>query len=208
MNENWQQSVKNKNRDELISAGKNLFMNHSFLSVNIQDICKCAGVSRVTFYKHFPSIDDLILEIQMEILQDMTQFIQRDVTSEMSGLQKLASMLNVWIEYARLFPGYIKYILLFDLHFESYNSNDELKQRYADFIRINKEQHFLSDALHLGIQDGSLRADIDPMSTAAFIFTSMMAFLQKLSITEYKETELVSPMRQEFIDMLVQYLSS
>ncbi|MEK5057381.1 TetR family transcriptional regulator [Paenibacillus sp. FSL H7-0326] len=210
MNENWQQTVKNKNREELIAASKQLFMENSFLSVKIHDICKSAGVSRVTFYKHFPSMDDLIFEIQMEILQAMTEFIMREATPEMNGLMQLESILNLWIEYARVHPEYIKFILLFDLHYESYNSNQELKQRYAEFIHKNKEQHFLSDALISGIRDGSLKADIDPISTAPFIFTSMMGLLQKLSITPIKAADSYQnqQMPEQFVSMILQYLRS
>lgn len=206
MTENWQQAVKNKNREELLSAGKSLFMSQSFLSVSINDVCRAAGVSRVTFYKHFSSIDDMILEIQMEILQEMTQFIQRDVTAGMNGRQKLASILHVWLEYSKQYPAHIKFILLFDLHFESYSSNHDIKKRYADFVQKNMEQHFLYDALASGARDGSLKADTVPAVTAPFIFTSMMGLLQKLSINEDASSH--NGMTQQFADMIVQHLSS
>jgi AcrR family transcriptional regulator len=206
MTENWQKTVKNKNRGELISAGKQLYMNHGFLNVKIHDVCRSAGISRVTFYKHFVSLDELTLEIQMEILQDMTHFIQREVTTGMNGLEKLTSILKVWIEYSRLYPGYIKFILLFDLHLESYGSANDIKKRYDDFIRVNMEQHFLLDALNSGIQDGSLKTDMNPAAVAPLIFTSMMGLLQRLSIVVKQDEPQDNQMPQAFVDMLVQYL--
>ncbi|OMD58328.1 TetR/AcrR family transcriptional regulator [Paenibacillus odorifer] len=212
MTENWHQNLKNRNREELIAAAKDLFMKQSFLKVNIKDVCDVAGVSRVTFYKHFQSMNELIFEVQMEILESMTQFVRSAPSSiEMNGKQMLASMLNAWIDYARQHPGYIKFILLFDLHFEAYDYSKELKENYRNFVMRGKERHFLMDALESGVKDGSLKFDTEPLSTAHFIFTSMMGLLQKMSLiskddfnNELQDIQIAN----RFVDMLVQYLST
>lgn len=210
MTENWHQNLKNKNREELIAAAKELFMKQSFLKVNIKGVCNVAGVSRVTFYKHFQSMNELIFEVQMEILESMTEFVRRAPSAEMSGKKMLTSMLDAWIDYAWQHPEYIKFILLFDLHYEAYDSNQELKEQYKNFVSRGKERHFLMDALEAGFQDGSLKSDTEPLKTAHFIFTSMMGILQKMSLTskddwnnELEDIEIAN----RFVGMLIQYLS-
>jgi AcrR family transcriptional regulator len=209
MTENWHKKVKNKNREELIAAGKKLFMNQSFLSVNIKDVCDMASVSRVTFYKHFQSMDELIFEVQMELLGSMTEFVAGAPSTKMNGREKLASMLHAWVEFACQYPQYIKFIILFDLHYEAYDSNQGLTERYENFVRGEKERHFLIDALESGIQDGSLKPDIEPLDTAHFIFTTMMGLLQKLSLTPKNENSSKNAeIPSRFVNMLVQYLST
>jgi AcrR family transcriptional regulator len=73
MSETWHEKVKNINREEIIAAGKELFLKHNFLNVNIKEVCALAGTSRVTFYKYFNTIDELIFEVQIDILNNMTQ---------------------------------------------------------------------------------------------------------------------------------------
>ncbi|AHM64704.1 TetR/AcrR family transcriptional regulator [Paenibacillus polymyxa] len=211
MTENWHQNLKNKNREELIAAAKELFMKQSFLKVNIKDVCHVASVSRVTFYKHFQSMNEIVFEVQMEILESMTEFVRRAPTAEMNGKQMLTSMLDAWIDYAGRHPEYIKFILLFDLHYEGYDSNEELKERYKHFVNQGKERHFLIDALEAGIQDGSLKSDAEPLQTAHFVFTSMMGLLQKMSLTSNDESNNKIQdinIANRFVGMLVQYLSS
>ncbi|GJM71719.1 hypothetical protein HMSSN036_39350 [Paenibacillus macerans] len=104
MTENWHQTLKNKNREELIAAGKELFMKQSFLNVNIKDVCGRAGVSRVTFYKHFQSMDELIFEVQMELLESMTEFVQRTAAGALNGKEQLRSMLDAWIDLPGSIP--------------------------------------------------------------------------------------------------------
>lgn len=67
------------------------------------------------------------------------------------------------------------------------------------------------DALEAGVKDGSLKFDTEPLSTAHFIFTSMMGLLQKMSLiskddfnNELQDIQIAN----RFVDMLVQYLST
>ncbi|RRJ64946.1 TetR/AcrR family transcriptional regulator [Paenibacillus oralis] len=205
MTENWHQNLKNKNREELIAAGKELFMKQSFLNVNIKDVCGRAGVSRVTFYKHFQSMDELIFEVQMKLLESMTAFVERTAAHATNGKEQLRFMLDAWIDFAGQHPEYIKFILLFDLHYEAYESNQELKERYERFIHERKEQHFLSEALEAGKKDGSLNPNLEALATAQFIFTSMMGLLQKLSLAPMSQWGLIP---KRFAEMLIQHVSA
>ncbi|MGF9696103.1 TetR/AcrR family transcriptional regulator [Paenibacillus sp. MABNR03] len=211
MTENWHKNFKSKNREALIAAAKVLFMKQSFLNVNIKDVCSEAGISRVTFYKHFQSMNELILEVQVEILKNMTGYVKNAAAADMSGKEMLASMLEAWVRYASLHLGYIKFVLLFDLHYEAYDSSKELKEQYDLFINREKEQHFLLDALQIGYMDGTLKPDPDPLNTAHFIFVSMMSLLQKMSLVSEADQETAqSDLRfaKRFVEMLVHHLST
>ncbi|WP_416296645.1 TetR/AcrR family transcriptional regulator [Paenibacillus illinoisensis] len=211
MTENWHQNFKNKNREALIAAAKELCMKQSFLNVNIKDICSEAGISRVTFYKHFQSMDELILAVQVEILESMTGYVRHAASPEMNGQEMLASMLEAWVHYASTHLGYIKFVLLFDLHYDAYDSGQELKEQYNLFIKRKKEQHFLLDALETGYHDGTLKPDSDPLNTAHFIFVSMMSMLQKMSLaSEGDHVTVQSDLKfaKRFVEMLVQHLSN
>lgn len=210
MTENWHQNVRNKNREEIIAAAKTLFMEQSFLNINIKDVCTTAGVSRVTFYRHFQSMDELIYEVQIEILSSMTQFIKNAPSEESSGRQMLASMLEAWISYASQHPEHIKFIVLFDLHYEAYDSNKELQEQYKNFINSEIEKHFLLNALEIGMRDGSLKPNAEPLNNARFIFVSMMSFLQRMCLTP-KIDRSIHPqdiqIANRFAAMLVEYFS-
>ncbi|MEN1987051.1 TetR/AcrR family transcriptional regulator [Paenibacillus hubeiensis] len=209
MSETWHQHLKNKNRDELIAAGRALFLKHGFLRVNIKDVCNAAGISRVTFYKHFQTIDELLFEVQMQLMEDLTDNVTRAASPEWSGRQQLAAMLDAWVQYAWQHPEHIRYILLFDLHYEAYDSNTELKSRYDLFVNEGKERHFLMNALTTGIADGTLKPDPAPLDTAHFIFTSMMGMLQKMSLGQAaRQNPKDLHMTKQFACMLLQYVSA
>jgi AcrR family transcriptional regulator len=50
-------------RDQLVTAAKALFWKHGIRRVPIEEICREAGISRMTFYKHFHDKDAVIRAI-------------------------------------------------------------------------------------------------------------------------------------------------
>lgn len=206
MIDNWHQKLKNKNRRELIAAGKALFTEQGLSHVNIKDICEQADMSRVTFYKHFQSMDELIFEVQMELMESMSEFVEAAGTDISSGKNKLRSMLMAWAEFARRHPGYIKFIVSFDLHYSAYQSSPELVGRYKSFVKDKIKHHFLLDPIKAGIADQSLRPELNASETAQFLFVSMMGLLQRISLSSTSPKDSLTP--QRFIDMLIEYMSN
>lgn len=183
MSETWHQHRKHQNHEDLIDAGRELFLRHGFPGIAVKDVCERAGVSRVTYYKHFESIEDLVFAVQMRALEHMSDFVQAADDPQANGISRLRRMLEAWSLYAAENKAYMKFILLFDLHYDAYPPEQKLLDRYETFIRSKKEHHFLNAALETGIRDGSLRADLDLYETGEFVFTAMMGLLQKLSLT-------------------------
>ncbi|MBP1906916.1 AcrR family transcriptional regulator [Paenibacillus turicensis] len=210
MTESWHQGVKNKHRQQYIDAGKAFFASHGLMNVSIKDICEHAGVSRVTFYKHFESIHELIFEVQIVLLQDMFQFISTTGAQkiEPNGLQKLKTLLEAWLHYAEEHPSHIRLILMFDLHYGQNSQNEvsqELEQYFRDFIDMQKNENFLIKPIEQGIRDGSIQAGIEARTSALFIFTSMMGLLSRLSLFPVDDQN--NDMGQQFIDMLIKHIS-
>lgn len=181
MSDSWHEKVKNKNREEIIEAGKKLFLKYNFIDVNIKDVCAKASISRVTFYKHFKSIDELVFEVQMNILRHMVQCIRSTIDNELSGKEVIQSMLYAWINFAKKYTDEMKFIFLFDFYYGAHEPNEELKIKYKNFIFAGDTSNFFNDAINKGIADKSLRADLDTMKVDCLIFQTIMGMLQRMS---------------------------
>ncbi|WP_145048352.1 TetR/AcrR family transcriptional regulator [Paenibacillus xylanexedens] len=206
MNENWHQQIRNKHRDDLIAAGKELFLKHGLLQVKIKDVCSKAELSRVTFYKHFQSLDELLLTIQMQLVVNLTDHVSLSGSTELNGREQLEAMLHAWISFARNHPDHIRFIQLFDINYEVYDFTPELRETYDRFNQMGKENHFLLDVLNAGVADGSIKHASSLLQLAQFIFTVMMGALQKM-VTR-RSTELSPPneqMTEQLVDMLLRY---
>ena len=181
MSDSWHQNLKNKNREEIISAGRELFLKNNFPNVNIRDVCTLAGVSRVTFYKHFKSIEQLIFEVQINILNNMTDFIIARDNIHASGIERLKLVLHAWMEFAKKFKDQMKFIVLFDLY---YDTNEEVNFKFENFISEENDKDFLHSIIHNGIEDKSFRSDLDPIITGYYIYQTITGVLQRMSYTK------------------------
>jgi AcrR family transcriptional regulator len=56
---------------ELVNTAYKLFRRHGFQRVSVEEVCRLAGVSKVTFYKYFSGKDELILFIVRSLFDAM-----------------------------------------------------------------------------------------------------------------------------------------
>lgn len=184
MSDSWHENVKSKNRNEIIAAGKSLFLKHNFFNVNIKDVCDLAGISRVTFYKHFKTIDEVIFEVQVDILNSMTGYIQARDDEKASGIDRIRAILYAWIDFAKEYKDYMKFITQFDLYYENYDLNEDLKLKFREFVSKRSDKYFLNSAIVNGINDKTLRPDLDTTKTGYYIFQTIMGVLQRMSCSQ------------------------
>lgn len=59
----------NPKRQQILRTGKDLFWKYGFKRVSIEEICKEAGVSKMTYYKFFSNKMELVKTLMDEILQ-------------------------------------------------------------------------------------------------------------------------------------------
>ncbi|MFH1136607.1 MAG: TetR/AcrR family transcriptional regulator [Pseudomonadota bacterium] len=58
------QAKKNTKKEMIIQTAERLFMRHGFKRVKIEEICREAGASKMTFYKYFTDKTDLVRTIK------------------------------------------------------------------------------------------------------------------------------------------------
>jgi AcrR family transcriptional regulator len=65
-------------RDALIAAAFQLFLERGYEATTIDDIVALAGVGRRSFFRYFPSKDDVVFPDHERCLADMTEFLNAD----------------------------------------------------------------------------------------------------------------------------------
>ena len=74
---------KQKTRTALFQAGSKMFWKYGIRKVTVEDICKEAGVSKMTFYRFFENkivlAEKVLTEIYENALQDYNKIMQSDL---------------------------------------------------------------------------------------------------------------------------------
>ena len=90
--------LNNKKYQALVSTGKNLFWKFGLKRVSIEEICKEASVSKMTFYKFFPNKIELAKTILDNIMKDSTIQFSELLMSSISFKEKVRQMLLMKME--------------------------------------------------------------------------------------------------------------
>lgn len=83
------------NRDKLVRAAADLFFEHGFHSVGLDQIIDAVGVTKTTFYNHFESKDALIIEVLRTLDEEETRQMVESVRAA-AGDDPRAQLLAVF----------------------------------------------------------------------------------------------------------------
>ena len=213
MNNTWHTTISNKNREEIIQAGKELFLKGHLLNIKITDICTLAGVSRVTFYKYFKNMDELIFEVQINILNNMREFVKERSDLTLNGKESVKTVLYAWIDYGKVHKEELRFIVLFDLFYSSCNLDEELNLKYREFTIADANRSVLRSALDKGFLDGSIQIkDKEEASKMGLvIYQTFIGFLQRMSYTSFPTIDqsiTYEDVASEVVEMIIKFIES
>ena len=140
---------KSKNRtskkcSQLIETAQELFFKHGVQRITIEEICKKANVSKVTFYKYFSNKDELVKYIRNELMNQ--GFSKYDEINEIdiSFPEKVERITQWRIDFfSNIKSEFIEDILSVE------DTIEEMKIRYLKHIEVAQKK-------------GEVRKDLSP----------------------------------------------
>ena len=153
MENNSKGPVKSKKYEQIVDTAQELFMRYGIRRVTIEEICETAGVSKMTFYKHFKNKIDLALFI-----------LNKEFTE---GVNRYKNIMAQDIPYSEK----AKEIIRMKLESSKDISQEMLKDlmaspipEVADFIQKISKENFklIFDDMISGQKKGEIRRDINP----------------------------------------------
>ena len=131
-------------RQNLMQTAEVLFSQHGVRRITIEEICRAAGTSKMTFYRHFRNKADLVQRLHDDLMA--RGFAKYDeINAQDIPFEAKIALMGQWKQefMSRLNSGFYRELISVD------QSLAEYKRRYLDNIRTAQ-------------RDGNIRADIDP----------------------------------------------
>jgi len=152
---------------QIVATAENLFMRHGIKRVTIEEICRTADVSKMTFYKFFRNKEDLTEYIVDQLVEDAEQKFENVFSQDISLEQKLQQWIQIKLEYSRSMSKEFYYDLL------RYNNalHDRLVKRAAALQ--NKVLDLFRDAKRQGEMNPDLTVDL-----VAYMLNHMMTIVE------------------------------
>ncbi|MBG9690555.1 TetR/AcrR family transcriptional regulator [Lysinibacillus sp. fkY74-1] len=156
-------------RDKLLKTSLDLFNKFGFEHVTVEQITKACHVSKGTFYTHFPSKYDVILE-KFKELDHFYSTLEKNIDHTLPASEKI---LLVYQEQMKYLMNVVGKDLLRTVYTAA--MTNQVKQ---DHYLINPERkifQIMNTYIEEGLQQGELRQDLSATEIQAIIQRCMRA---------------------------------
>lgn len=147
------ESIEDQKLREILIAAKELFWKYGFKRVTIEEVCREAKTSKMTFYKHFKNKMELVTYIINHITDKANKKYRQIMDSDIPFSEKVKKSINLKLESTK------------DMSTEFYN--DYVRQANPEMIALMQEQRnkvvgsILND-YSTAQKKGDIRKDIKP----------------------------------------------
>ncbi|PWI07686.1 TetR family transcriptional regulator [Streptomyces sp. NWU339] len=166
-------SVKRPKRDALIAAAFQLFLERGFERTTIDDIVRLAGVGRSSFFRYFPSKEDVVFPDHEGCLAEMTTFLQDSSGENVEPVTRVCDAARLVM---RMYAGNPTFAIQRYRLTKSVPAlrNHELSvvRRYEGTLAAYLRRRFASRS------DGTLRADVIAASVVAAHNNALRSWLR------------------------------
>jgi AcrR family transcriptional regulator len=143
--------MSNQKREQILVTGKELFWKFGIKRVTVEEICKEAGVSKMTYYKFFNNKIDLVKTIMDTILTTSLTKYKNIIDSDIPYPEKVVAMVDLKREQIKEMSNEF---------FREYVQNDDPELiRYLDQLSGETRQMFLED-FRRAQENGDIRKEL------------------------------------------------
>lgn len=174
-------TVERKKRDkerrhaDIIDAAERLFFTKGYESITMEDIAKEAELAKGTLYLYFDNKDSLYASVLLRGVEVFIAMINEAIKSEKTGLLKTRMIGVTFYELSKRYPHYFDMIAGWDIR-RFPDLGDRVRKELAS--RNISAFNLSVAAIQSGIDDGSIRPDLDPAQTWLFLVESTKATIR------------------------------
>jgi AcrR family transcriptional regulator len=149
----------------------------------IADLAAQAGMSRVTFYKYFPTIGAAMLHTHRTVLAELLAYVaENSPDSPASARERLLAMFDLSFEYTRMNVDVLRFFSYFDFTFRRHGLTPAEREELTRIVDESGDQ--TRDLFVEGQADGSIDRSLPIDSTVMAISGSILGLAQRLLVQD------------------------
>lgn len=164
---------KEQRKKEILDAAEQLFFSRNYEEVSMDEIAREVELNKATIYLYFENKEALYGTIVLRGIKILKEKYLECMERKVPGIVKVVLMGQAYSLFSQEYPDYLRMI-----HF--YGS-ERFSQENPCTAEIGKGygtcRLILRDAVQEGIEDGTIRADLDPFLTSMYLMISFMNIL-------------------------------
>jgi AcrR family transcriptional regulator len=171
---------KEKRREDIVDAAERVFFSRGWEEATMDAVASEAELGKATLYLYFKSKEELYSAVLLRGMRIMHSMFRQVVEDRRSGIERVESIGRAYIEFAHRHPDYFHAML----HFGSKaKGTEEMGECEHECDQLGESTiAVVAQAVQSGIEDGTIRAELDPVRTAFILWAQTTGMLQILSV--------------------------
>ena len=154
-------------REKIIKTGAQIIAHEGLRMFTAKRIGERLGISDAAIFKHFPSMDSIAEEIIGRYTTECLRRTERAIREGADAVEKLSLIIEGHIDLLEETRG-VTPVLCFEF---SRSNKKKLKKMIFDFLNVYASK--VGEVIYEGIQEGTIRKDID-VEEVSFSFIGFM----------------------------------
>ena len=167
---------KLRRKNEIIDAAERVFFSKGLEQATMDEVALEAELSKGTLYLYFKSKEELYLAINERGFKLLQNIFKEAVSSEQNGLDKVRAIGRAYFEYAQKYSDYFNAMLYYEAR--EFDSSDAGSCAQACEKVGTITLKMVAEAIRTGIEDGTIRTDVDPFKTAVVLWGQSSGVVQ------------------------------
>lgn len=176
---------KERRRDEILDAAAAVAAESGIDAITMDQVAQRARLSRALLYVYFNDRKDLQLGLCARALDLLIERFAHVVNAAPTGRDRLAGMGLAYVDFARELPVYFEVLARFEAARSSDIEPAPPGSHLAHCLTLGDAVHgMMTDALHQGVADGSVRGDVGNADGVATVLWGFMHGAIQLAATK------------------------
>jgi AcrR family transcriptional regulator len=166
---------KEHRKEEILDSAQKVFFEKGLLSATMDEIAEASELSKGTLYLYYKSKEDLYLAVMMRGMESLYGLLEQIISSGDSTVRKINRFLEMYNEFYCSHRSFFRMFHFFQTPQFHKQVSEEIKQ--ACNAQNGRMWESVIGVLKQGIEEGCLRADLNPVEIAIILWSSATALM-------------------------------
>jgi AcrR family transcriptional regulator len=163
-------------RRTIVDAAETVLSETGREDMTMADIAEAAQVSRSLLYVYFEDMDDIVLAVTHRGFRSMRRRFEAAVAEHDTGLLQMRGIGKAYVDFAREEPTHFHLVAQFESRVaDPEEATGHMRKCLGE---ADRGLGAMAEAIRNGMDDGSIRPDLDPLQTAMTLWGSTHGLIQ------------------------------
>ncbi len=171
---------KEQRHQHIIDAAEKVFFTKGIQAATMDDVAQMAELSKGTLYLYFKNKEELYFAMHLRGLKILAELFEKALQSESAGLQKIQAIGQAYYQFSLQYPNYFNALIYYESHTVDVENQNSIA---VECHHLGQQTlNFVIEALKSGLQDGTIRPEIDPVKAAIILWGQSSGLIQLLAL--------------------------